>query len=72
MTKISIVTHRTGLRADVVFHGTADEATRFYKAFQQPGETCLFICRTADRTKKIRATEPEPEAVPARGRKKLL
>ena len=72
MTKISIVTHRTGLSADVVFHGTTDQALKFYKAFDQPGETCLFVCRTADRMKKIKATEPEPEVTASPKRRKLL
>jgi hypothetical protein len=71
MTKISIVTHRTGLRTDIVFHGPTDKAVDFYKAFNQAGEIALFVCTRADRTKKIKATEPEPEVRPP-ARKKLL
>jgi hypothetical protein len=71
MTKISIVTHRTGLRTDVVFHGPTDRAIEFYKAFSQPGEISLFVCNRADRTKKLKATEPEAEVRPP-SRKKLL
>jgi hypothetical protein len=43
----------------------------FYKAFNQAGEIALFVCTRADRTKKIKATEPEPEVRPP-ARKKLL
>jgi hypothetical protein len=72
MTKLAIVTHRTGLRPDVVFHGTPDEAVRFYKDFSTPGEVCLFVCRSAERTKKLKAAEPDAEATAPRARKRVL
>ena len=62
MTKIAIVVHRTGLTPKVVFHGTNDEALRFFRGFDEPGETSLFYCRSAERTKKtataVTVTEP--------------
>lgn len=62
MTKIAIVVHRTGLTPKVVFHGTNDEALRFFRDFSEPGETSLFYCRAAERTKKtataVTVTEP--------------
>lgn len=72
MTKISIVTHRTGLTPDIVFHGNTDQAIRFYRDFNQPGEVALFVCSRADRTKKIKATEPESEVLPPKARKRIL
>ena len=72
MTKLAIVTHRTGIKPDVIFTGTPDEALRFYKAFDTPGEVCLFFCRQAERTKKLRATEPEPEALAPKTKRRIL
>ncbi len=72
MTKLAIVTHRTGLRPDVVFHGPPDEAVRFYKDFSTPGEVCLFVCRSAERTKKLKAAAPDAEATAPRARKRVL
>ena len=72
MTKLAIVTHRTGLRPDVVFHGSPDEAIRFYKDFSTPGEVCLFVCRSAERTKKLKAAEPDEEAIAPRARRRVL
>ena len=72
MTKLAIVTHRTGLRPDIVFHGTADEAIRFYKDFSTPGEVCLFVCRSAERTKKLKHSAPDEEAAAPRARKRVL
>lgn len=62
MTKIAIVVHRTELNPKVVFSGTNDEALKFFRAFDQPGETSLFYCRSAERTKKtaLPATVTEP------------
>jgi hypothetical protein len=72
MTKIAIVTHRTGVSPKVVFHGANDEAIKFFKAFKEPGELSLFYCRSAERTKKIAApavVEPAPEPVKPTRRK---
>ena len=71
MTKIAIVTHRTGFRTDVVFHGATDRAIEFYKSFSQPGEISLFVCHRADRQKKLKATEPDAEVRPPLRRKAL-
>ena len=60
MTKIAIVVHRTESAPKVVFHGTNDEALKFYRSFNQPGETTLFYCRAAERTKK---TSPVPVTI---------
>ena len=64
MTKIAIVVHRTELNPKVVFHGTNDQALKFFKDFSEPGETTLFFCRSAERTKKTPqpVTPPEPKS----------
>lgn len=62
MTKIAIVVHRTAVDTKVVFSGTNDEALKFFRAFDESGETSLFYCRSAERTKKtalaVTVTEP--------------